>query len=70
MVSYAQCRAAVLLVALPACCFADSGQDAIVKANALFREGKVRQAETLLRSASAADPNSTALHGALGELLL
>jgi predicted Zn-dependent protease len=70
MASYAQFRAAVLLVALPACCFADSGQDAIVKANALFHEGNVKQAETLLRSASAADPNSTALHGALGELLL
>jgi predicted Zn-dependent protease len=42
----------------------------VAKGSALFRAGKVKQAEALLRSASAADPNSATLHGALGELLL
>jgi predicted Zn-dependent protease len=64
-------RAALLFFALQVCCFADNaGQDAITKASALFRAGKIKQAETLLRSASAADPNSATLHGALGELLM
>ncbi len=31
---------------------------------------KAKEAEALLRSASAADPNSATLHGGLGELLM
>jgi len=63
-------RAVLLVFALQACCFAENaGQDAITRASDLFRAGKIRQAEALLRSASAADPNSATLHGALGELL-
>ncbi len=45
-------------------------QAAIAKSSALIKAGKTEQAETVLRSASAANPNSAPLHGALGELLL
>jgi predicted Zn-dependent protease len=66
-----QLRAAFLVFLCGACSFALAGdQDAIAQASALFRAGKAKQAETLLRSASAAEPNSAPLHGALGELLL
>jgi Flp pilus assembly protein TadD len=62
-----QFGAILLVFALQVCCFADNaGQDAVAKGSALFRAGKVKQAEALLRSASAADPNSATLHGALG----
>jgi predicted Zn-dependent protease len=45
-------------------------QDAEGQAAALVQAGKPDQAEELLRSASAAQPDSAALHGALGDLLL
>jgi len=55
---------------MPACCLAeDAGQDSIAQALVLFRAGKVKQAETVLRSVTAANPNSPAAHAALGELL-
>ncbi len=64
-------RAGLLVCALQVCCFAvDTGQDAIAKASALVKAGKGKQAEELLRSASATNPNSSMLHGALGEMLL
>jgi len=51
-------------------CFADTGKpDVMAQAAGLVHAGKVKEAENLLRSASAANPNSAALHGALGELL-
>jgi predicted Zn-dependent protease len=65
-----------LLVVLLTCalhlfCFAETtNRDVITRASALVRDGKVDQAEALLRSALAADPHSATLHGALGELLL
>lgn len=65
-----QFHAVFLVFALQFFCVAENtSQDAVTQAAALFHAGKVKQAETLLRSASAADPNSGALHGALGELL-
>ncbi len=48
---------------------ASTNQDVIAKASALARTGKAKQAETLLRSAVADDPDSAPLHGALGKLL-
>jgi predicted Zn-dependent protease len=64
-------RAALLVFVLQVCCIAENtSQDAISQAGTLISAGKVKQAETLLRSASAADPNSASLHGALGSLLL
>jgi predicted Zn-dependent protease len=61
---------ALLILALQICCLGEAtDQDAVAKAAALFKAGKVKQAESLLRAASAADPNSADLHGALGELL-
>jgi predicted Zn-dependent protease len=64
-------RAAALIVVLQACCIAETSQDAVVaRASALFHAGRLKQAEALLRTASAANPNSPALHGALGEMLL
>ena len=63
-------RGSLLILALLSCCFADaSNQGAIARASALFSAGKVKQAEAVLRTASAADPDSVPLHGALGELL-
>ena len=48
----------VLACAMPACCLAeDAGQDSIAQALVLFRAGKVKQAETVLRSVTAANPN-------------
>lgn len=66
-----QWRLVLLALALQAFCWAENAaQDSVAKASALFHAGKVKQAEALLRSASAADPNSPTLHGALGEVLL
>jgi predicted Zn-dependent protease len=48
---------------------ASADQDTISKASALARSGNRRQAEDLLRGALAAEPDSAALHGALGKLL-
>jgi len=63
-------RGALLILTLQSCCFAEAtNQDAIAKASALVRAGNVKQAEALLRAASAADPDSANLHAALGELL-
>jgi protein O-GlcNAc transferase len=45
------------------------GNDAVAKASALARAGKVKQAEAVLRAAVAADPKSEAVHSALGRLL-
>src|SRR6185369_7353339 len=36
----------------------------------LFQAGKVKQAEAVLRSASAANPDSASLHAALGQILI
>jgi predicted Zn-dependent protease len=44
--------------------------DVVAKAAALTKAGKVDEAEALLRSASAADPNSASLHAALGQVFL
>jgi predicted Zn-dependent protease len=61
---------ALCIALLQLCCFsAASDQDVIAQASELFKARKVAQAETLLRSASAAESNSAALHGALGDLL-
>ena len=55
---------------LQAFCLGEAAhQDTIARAAALFRSGKAKQAESVLRAASTADPDSAALHGALGELL-
>ncbi len=70
MLRRVQLRAAVLVLALATGCFADASRDAIAQASNLFRAGKVKQAESVLRTASTADPNSAPLHGALGTLLL
>jgi predicted Zn-dependent protease len=60
---------ALLILVWKASCFAVAGQeDAIAKGVALLRAGKVKQAEALLSSASAADPDSATLHGALGKV--
>lgn len=60
---------AVLLVyTLQGCGFAATANDAFAEASALIRAGKVRQAETVLRSAASAYPDSAAVHGALGKL--
>jgi predicted Zn-dependent protease len=60
----------LLIFTLQICCFGETtNPDAIAKAAALVRAGKVKDAEALLRTASAADPNSATLHGALGDLL-
>lgn len=71
MVNYRRWIGGVLLIfTLQICCFGEvANQDAVAKAGALVRAGKVKEAEALLRAASAADPNSASLHGALGELL-
>src|SRR6185369_17308557 len=45
-----------------------SDKDTIVQANALVRSGEIQKAQTLLQSASQANPNSELLHEALGEL--
>lgn len=61
----------LLALALPVL---TSGQthenNAVAKASALARAGKVKQAEAILRAAVAADPKSEAVHTALGKLLL
>jgi len=46
-----------------------SEQTAIDKAAALVHAGKLRQAETVLRTAAQANPDSEAVHAALGRLL-
>ena len=71
MVNYRRWIGGVLVIfTLQICCFGEvANQDAVAKAGALVRAGKVKEAEALLRTASAADPNSASLHGALGELL-
>ena len=50
--------------------FAETSHENVIKqAAVLARAGKLQQAEVLLRSASAANPDSGTLHGDLGELL-
>lgn len=64
-------RVAIGVFLLQTCSFAaDAKHDAIAKSAELFKAGDAKQAEAVLRAASAADPNSADLHGALGELLL
>jgi predicted Zn-dependent protease len=59
-----------VLLVLQLLCFGEAANpDSIAKATALFKAGKVKQAESVLRAASAANPDSAPLHGALGELL-
>jgi len=59
-----------LIFSLQASCLAVAAhEDVIAKASALLRAGKAKQGETLLRSASEADPDSAELHGALGKVL-
>ena len=66
----ARCVGVLLATALLVGCLAAStNQDVIPHASALARTGKVKQAEALLRSAVAEDPDSAPLHGALGKLL-
>jgi len=61
---------ALVALTLPIACFGETANpDMIAKAAALFRAGKAKEAESVLRSASVANPDSAALHGALGELL-
>jgi predicted Zn-dependent protease len=61
----------LLTCALQGFCFAGTADPSVVaKAKALTKAGKVDQAEALLRSASSSDPDSAALHAALGQLLL
>ena len=62
-------RIFLLVCTLQGCCFAATADDAISEASALLRAGKVRQAETVLRSAATAYPDSAPVHGALGRLL-
>jgi protein O-GlcNAc transferase len=62
-------RVGLLSITLQACCFAATANDAVTHASTLLRLGKVRQAETVLRSAAATYPDSAAVHGALGKLL-
>jgi len=59
----------LLLFAFLGPSYADSASDAVAEASALTRAGKTKQAETVLRSAAAANPDSAAVHGALGRLL-
>jgi len=71
MAKYSAPLVLLLSLLLPVLSSAETAdQTAIAKSAALIRAGKVQQAETMLRSASAANPNSAPLHGALGELLL
>ena len=63
------CRV-LLILTLQVCCLGQATNPAaVVEASALVKAGKVKEAENLLRTASAADPNSVTLHGALGDLL-
>jgi protein O-GlcNAc transferase len=62
-------RIFLLVCTLQGCCFAATAEDAISEASALLGAGKVRQAETVLRSAATAYPDSAAVHAALGRLL-
>ncbi len=59
----------LLICAWQRLCVADTGDDAIAQAATLMREGNVRQAETVLRSAAAAHPDSAPVHGMLGKIL-
>ena len=59
----------LLILTLQICCLGEAVNQAVAKAGALVGAGKVEEAEAFLRTASAADPNSASLHGALGELL-
>jgi tetratricopeptide (TPR) repeat protein len=64
-------RIAAGAVVLSTLCFAQATeQETVARASALVKAGKTKDAEALLRAASAAHPNSARLHGALGQLLL
>lgn len=64
-------RVLLLTCALQVFCCAETAKpDIPTQAAALAKAGKVDQAEAMLRSASAAEPDSATLHAALGELLL
>ena len=61
----------LLILALPVLTFGQAtGNGVVAKASALLRAGKVKQAEDVLRAAAAADPQSEAIHSALGKVLL
>jgi protein O-GlcNAc transferase len=62
-------RGAVLAFALGACCLAATDADVVKHAAALAHSGRVKDAETLLRSAVSENADSATLHGALGTLL-
>ena len=66
----ARFRVVLLVIAFQAHCFgATENPDVIARASSLIRAHKIQQAEALLRSAAAVDPNSATLHGELGKLL-
>lgn len=66
----ARFRIILLVITFQAHCFAATeNPDVVARASALIRAHKIEQAEALLRSAAAADPNSATVHGALGKLL-
>ena len=70
MFNFAAPRAVLVIVALCGPCFPSANDsDVVSKASTLSHAGKIKQAEAMLRSAVAANPQSAVLHGALGKLL-
>jgi predicted Zn-dependent protease len=59
----------LVICALAPLSIAATADDTISRATGLARAGKVKEAETLLRSAVTEHPDSAPLHGALGKLL-
>ena len=65
------CRTLTLLVVAlqPLLSLCATQQDPLARGKELMKAGKLKQAEVLLQTASQANPNSSALHGLLGEVL-
>jgi predicted Zn-dependent protease len=64
------CRTLTLVLALqPLLPLCATQQDPIAHAKELVKAGKLKQAEAVLRTASQANPDSSDLHGSLGEVL-
>jgi predicted Zn-dependent protease len=61
---------AVVLVLQPLLALGSAQPDPLARGKELMKAGKLKQAEALLQTASQANPNSSDLHGLLGEVLL
>ena len=66
------CRALTVFVLAcqPLLSFCEIQPDPLARGKELIKTGKLQQAEAVLRDASQANPNSSDLHGLLGEVLL